>query len=150
MDSCKLDDNDSYTEAYQKHTDCSYGYKVVCSYDDQCTKPVQYYRGENTNYKFMEKMLDEVKHCKNIIKYKFNKPLKMTDQDKNDLKKVTECHICNKKYDKKGQKSPRLLSCNWKIPWLISKSCDLNLKLTDKIPVIFHNLRGYDSHFIMQ
>jgi len=26
----------------------------------------------------------------------------------------------------------------------------LNFQLTDKIPVIFHNLRGYDSHFIMQ
>ena len=25
-----------------------------------------------------------------------------------------------------------------------------DFKLTDKIPVIFHNLRGYDSHFIMQ
>jgi hypothetical protein len=29
-------------------------------------------------------------------------------------------------------------------------SCNLNVKLTGKIPVVFHNLRGYDSHFIMQ
>ena len=29
-------------------------------------------------------------------------------------------------------------------------SCNINLGLTKKIPVIFHNLRGYDSHLIMQ
>ena len=26
------------------------------------------------------------------------------------------------------------------------ESCNLNFKFTDKIPVIFHNLRGYDSY----
>ena len=30
------------------------------------------------------------------------------------------------------------------------QDCNLNFQLTDKIPVIFHNLRRYDSHFIMQ
>ena len=28
--------------------------------------------------------------------------------------------------------------------------CNLSYRLTNKIPVIFHNLRGYDSHLIMQ
>ena len=29
-------------------------------------------------------------------------------------------------------------------------SCNLNLRWTKKIPVIFHNLRGYDSHLIIK
>ena len=28
-------------------------------------------------------------------------------------------------------------------------SCNINLKLTNKVPVIFHNIKGYDSHLIM-
>ena len=55
VDSCKPNDKKSYTEAYQKHTDCGYGYKVVCCYNDKYTKPVPSFRGENAVHKFMEK-----------------------------------------------------------------------------------------------
>ena len=29
-------------------------------------------------------------------------------------------------------------------------SCNINLKLTKKVPVLFHKLKGYDSHLIME
>ena len=37
---CMPNNNTSYTESYQKHTCCSYGYKVVCCYDDRYSKKV--------------------------------------------------------------------------------------------------------------
>ena len=64
---CRANDNKSYTEAYQTHEDCSYGYKVVCCYNDKYSKPIQTYRGENAVYEFMEKMLEEVEYCKGIV-----------------------------------------------------------------------------------
>ena len=30
------------------------------------------------------------------------------------------------------------------------RDCNINLKLNDKILIVFHNLKDYDCHFIMQ
>ena len=38
---CQPNNDKSYTQAYRKHTDCGYGYKVVCFYDDKYSKPIQ-------------------------------------------------------------------------------------------------------------
>ena len=77
---CQPNNNKSYTEADQKHTDCGYGFKVVCCYDDKYSKPTKTYRGEKAVYKFMEAMLDEVKYCKKVMKKEFNKPFRMNDE----------------------------------------------------------------------
>ena len=84
---CQQNNESSYTEAYQRHTDCGYGYKVVCCYDDKYTKPIQLYRGEKAVYKFMENMLEEVKYCKKAMKKHFDKPLRMTKRMKMNSKK---------------------------------------------------------------
>ena len=41
---CAPEQNESYSETYQKHTDCVYGYEIICIYDDRFSKPVQIYR----------------------------------------------------------------------------------------------------------
>ena len=150
---CKPNNDKSYTEAYQKHTDCGYGYKVVCCYDDKYTKPVQIYRGEKAVYKFMENMLEEVKYCKQTIKRCFNKPLKMTAEDVYAFEKAKECHICNKQYTSEDIRVRDHCHITGKFRGSAHQECNLKLTLNSdeiKIPVIFHNLRGYDSHFIMQ
>ena len=150
---CKPNNDKSYTEAYQKHTDCGYGYKVVCCYDDKYTKPVQIYRGEKAVYKFMEAMLDEVKYCKKTMKKCFNKPLVMTRDDEYLFQKAKECHICNKQYYEKDIRVRDHCHISGKYRGLAHQECNLKIRVDPdkiKIPVIFHNLKNYDSHFLMQ
>ena len=150
---CQQKGNKSYTEAYQRHTDCGYGYKVVCCYDDKYTKPEQIYRGENAVYKFLENMLEEVKYCKKVMKKHFNKPLRMTEENEQEFKKATTCHICDKKYTEKDIRVRDHCHITGKYRGSAHQECNLKLRINPKeikIPVIIHNLRGYDSHFIMQ
>ena len=103
--------------------------------------------------KFMEKMLEEVKYCKNIMKKEFNKPLKMTDNDELCFRLEEKGHICNKKYTDKDIRVRDHCHITGKYRGSAHQECNLKLRVNPeeiKIPVIFHNLRGYDSHFIMQ
>ena len=146
-------DRRSYMEAYQTHEDCGYGYKVVCCYDDKYSKYTRIYRGENAFYKFMEKMLEEVEYCKAVIKKHFNKPLVMTEVDEQNFKTINECHICGEKYTDKDVRVRDHCRITGKFRGSAHQECNLKLKIKPenlKIPVIFHNLRGYDSQFIMQ
>ena len=146
-------DRRSYTKAYQTHEDCGYGYKVVCCYDDKYSKYTRIYRGENAVYKFMEKMLEEVKYCKTVIKKHFNKPLVMTEVDEQNFKTMDRCHICGEKYTDKDVSVRDHCHITGKFRDSAHQECNLKLRIKPeniKIPVIFHNLRGYDSHFIMQ
>ena len=140
----------SQTEKYQKHIDCGYGYKVVCCYNDEFSKPIKIYRGEKAVYKFMEDMLEEFKWCNNIVKKHFSKPLKMTKEDEESFVRAEECHICKTPFVKSDVKVRDHCHVTGKYRGSAHRDCNLNFRLTDKIPVVFHNLRGYDSHFIMQ
>ena len=150
---CQPNNDKSYTKAYQNHKDCGYGYKVVCCYDDKYSKPAQIYRGENAVHKFMENMLEEVNWCKSKMKKHFNKPLKMTKENETDFQKATKCYICDEPYKEKDIQVRDHCHITGKFRGSAHQDCNLKLQIkpeTIKIPVIFHNLRGYDSHFIMQ
>ena len=143
----------SYTEAYQTHEDCGYGYKVVCCYRERYSKPIQTYRGETAVYKFMEKMLEEVEYCKAVIKKHFNKPLVMTEDDEQRFRTMDGCYICGIKYTDKDVRVRDHCHITGKFRGSAHQECNLKLRIKPediKIPVTFHNLRGYDSHFIMQ
>ena len=80
----------------------------------------------------------------------FNKPLRMTKKSEEEFQKADACRICDKKYTEKDNRVRDHCHITGNYRGSAHQDCNLNFRLTDKIPVIFHNLRGYDSHFIMQ
>ena len=63
----KQNPNESYTNNYQKHVACSYGYKLVCV-DAKFSKPFKSYLGEDAVYNFTSSMIKERKYCSDVIK----------------------------------------------------------------------------------
>ena len=129
----------SFTEAYQNHVDCGYGFKVVCC-DDKYSKPIETYRGKDAVNKFIKRMLEEVKYCKKIKKEKFNEDMIMRRIDKEDFKTATKCHICGKKYTGGEIRVRDHCHITGKYRGSAHRESNINHRLTDKIPVIFHNL----------
>ena len=149
---CQPSDSRSYTQQYQKHTACSFGYKVVCHYDQKYSGDAVIYRGKDCIERFMKCMFEEVKNCQSIIRDNFNKPLIMTEEDEKAFKKATHCHICEKKYKVDDVTVRDHCHVTGKYRGSAHQTCNLKLQISAekiKIPVIFHNLKGYDSHFIM-
>ena len=63
------------------------------------------------------------------------------------------CHICGEKYTDKDVHVRDHCHITGKFRGSAHQECNLKLRIKPediKIPVIFHNLQGYDSHFIMQ
>ena len=152
VSSCQQTESKSYTEKYQKHTACSFGYKVVCHYDKQYSRDTVIYRGANPINKFIKSMFKEVKNCQKVIKDHFNKPLVMTTRDECNFINATSCYICNKEYGKNEERVRDHCHITGKYRGFAHAACNLKLQISAekiKVPVIFHNLRGYDSHFII-
>ena len=74
----------------------------------------------------------------------------LTKDDEQDFKNTDKCHNYNKKYSEKDIRVRDRCHITGKYRGSAHQDCNINYRLTDKIPVIFHSLRGYDSHFIMQ
>ena len=132
---------------FQDHVPCSFAYKVVCI-DDRFTKPIVVYRGENAAYEFIKAILKEYKYCRKVMNKHFNKNLIMSEKEEHLFPQSNSCWICRKLIDNDEEKVRDNYHVTGKFRDVAHGSCNINLKLTKKVPVIFHNLRGFDSHLI--
>ena len=118
--------------------------------DDKFSKPVALYRGKNAVNKFVEAILEEMNYCIKVIKKHFNKNLVMLAKDEQRFQSSNKCWICNKLFDVGDSKVRDHDHITGKYRGSAHWSRNINLKPTKIAPVIFHNLKGHDSHLIMQ
>ena len=72
----------------------------------------------------------------------------MTEEEEDLFQKSNNCWICKKLIDNDKDKVRDHCHVTGKFRGVAHKSCNLNFKVTKKVPVIFHNLKNYDSHLI--
>ena len=78
----------------------------------------------------------------------FNKNLIITEEEEDLFQKSNNCWICKKFINNDEEKVRDHCHVTGKFRGAAHGSCNLNFQLTKKVPAIFHNLRGYDSHLV--
>ena len=67
------------------------------------------------------------------------------EEEEEKIQLSNSCWICNKLFDVGDEKVRGHCHITGKYRGAAHFSCNDNLKLSEKVPVIFQNLRGYDS-----
>ncbi|XP_011858698.1 PREDICTED: uncharacterized protein LOC105556224 [Vollenhovia emeryi] len=149
---CTLEkmDKDSVTSryAYQHHEVFSVGYYVRCSYDDSLST-YQSRRDKDCITWFVEQLKVLSQH----VKEKLSNNVPMENLSKEQwmaYRSATHCHICQKPFALGDDKVRDHCHLTGRYRGPAHSNCNLNYKNLYCIPVVFHNLSGYDSHFIIK
>ena len=74
----------------------------------------------------------------------------MTKKYNEDCENSTNCWIYDNDYIDNNLKVRDHCHITVKPRGYAHRNCNINVKLHHEIPVVFHNLKNYDSHLIMQ
>ena len=72
----------------------------------------------------------------------------VSEKEEHLFQQSNSCWICKKLIDNGAEKVRDHCHVTGKFTGAAHWDCNINFQLTKKVPVIFHNLRGYDSHLI--
>ena len=96
----------------------------------------------------LKQFLSSISTAKKVMKRHFNKNLVMSEEEEHSFQQGNSCWICEKLSDCDKEKVRDHCHVTGKFRRAAHWSCNINFQMTKKVPVIFHNLRGYDSHLI--
>ena len=131
----------------KKHLPSSIDAKLVCI-DNRFIVPTKMFIGSNSIKEFIEWVFEQKKYCNEIINEYFNKKLKMTIEDEDNYQNSQNCWICNEKIDDKKVRDHCHITGKYR--GAAHSQCNLKLRIYRKLPIIFHNLEGYDEHLIFR
>ena len=141
------DPNISSTRGVNIHTLSGWCVYSKFSYGD-VTNPLTKYRGPDCVKKFCEHIISEAKKlCKSFPE----KPITpLTKSQLKEYARATKCHICFKSFSEKKKKVRDHCHYSGLYRGAAHSSCNLQYKILSYIPVVFHNLAGYDAHLFIR
>ena len=151
------------TTQYQKHEPSGFCYTIKCMdetvYKDKTVLYTAKESGEDLGKKIVECLEDDLKKVYGILKTA--KPIKMTEEEELGFQQAEICYACKEKLlyaVELGELSGKLIDdrvrdhCHLtgKYRGAAHSKCNLKMKTSMFVPVLFHNLEGHDSHLFVK
>ena len=149
MNTCSPNPENSYRYDYQKHEPsgfCIFIKGVV----DKKIKPITYTKKEEDD-DVARIFIEKISELTRAIYYDFYcqpKPLKLTQDQQKSFDKAKICHICNTELLEDRVRDHCHFTGQYR--GAAHNKCNLKCKKPRILPVIFHNLQGYDSHLFIK
>ncbi|XP_018378151.1 PREDICTED: uncharacterized protein LOC108770891 [Trachymyrmex cornetzi] len=149
----KTTDENMSRFSYQHHKAFSLvlrvGYYVRCVYDETMSI-YKSYRGEDCVSWFVKELYDLAHRAKTI----FDKNMAMAEFTSNieceQFRNATHCHICERPFEEGDLRVHDHCHLTGRYRGPAHSRCNLQYNDTYVIPIFFHNLTGYDAHFIIK
>ena len=154
----------SYTTPYQSHVPSGFCYVIKCM--DENVFPTKTviktvsYEGEDMGKAFVDSLSEDLRPVYEILKTET--PMTMTEDDCDRYEKENSCYACGVEFgticgtDKETGEPILVEKCRdhchitGKYRGAACDKCNLRMRVPMFVPVIFHNLEGYDSHLFVK
>ena len=149
MNSCCPNPKDSYNYNYQKHEPsgfCFYAKGIA----GKRIKPIIYTKtseDEDVAKVFVEKLTELTKGIYDDF-YRRPKPLVMNSRTQKEFNAAVNCHICSSELGDDRVRDHCHFTGEYR--GAAHNKCNLMCKKPRILPVIFHNLQGYDAHLFIK
>ena len=136
-----------YTNEVNQHTPSGWCVYSKFAYGD-IDNLLRLYRGKDCIETFCNYIKEEAHRLYHMFPEKLMDPL--TKKQWKKYKRSTKCHICYKPFTQTNLKVRDHCHCNGLYRGPMHLLCNLRYKIPSYIPVVFHNLSGYDAHLFIR
>nr|XP_034192558.1 uncharacterized protein LOC117609909 [Osmia lignaria] len=140
--------NQGHSNAYQQHEAYSVEYYFHCSYNASVCE-YRAYRGPDC----AEWFVNELENLVRKIAPLFNTIVPMTNltgDERESYMNATHCYICEKPFNIDETKVRDHCHFTGRYQEPAHQGCNLNYTNKRFIPIVFHNLSGYDAYFVIK
>lgn len=151
VDGCENNVNKPFTQNVQLHQEFSFAYFIKCSFNKDFNKFVSY-RGCNATQVFIKRINEDLKPIFEIMNTVIPM-LPLTVSEKIYFASTNICHICEQTIfpdDDGNKKVHDHCHLTGKFRGPAHNSCNINYKLDNTVPFVFHNLGNYDLHLMIR
>ena len=150
MHYCSPNPEYSYTYNYQKHEPSGFCFYIKGIDPNTKFEPIIYTKTKSTDdisKIFVNKLAKVTNKIYNDF-YRRPIPLRLTRQEQISFDKAETCHICKKELPSDKVRDHCHFTGQYR--GAAHNSCNLQCRKPMILPVIFHNLQGYDAHLFIK